>query len=429
MILDIAIKNYRSFKGEVNFSMKAESSKSKSDNVFQTKCGSDENVRLLKAAMIYGANASGKSNLLKAMFDIVNLVCHSTTKVGDDIFVYDSFKFNTETKNKPVEFSIDFIGKDQIRYKYEISFDSRKIIKEELDYYPLNRAKNLFTRIYSGEEETIHIGKLGSEFNNEEIQVFHNQTLLSKFGEEKPNKIITEVYLYLKSIDVINACSSRRVNLLNREVTNDLNSNLILHDRLKELIKFADTGIVGLDIDKNNLNNVEFPDDIPQKIKIDLIEKYKFQISGVHKSFNKKEFIDNETLPLDQESHGTNILYSLGGKILKSLDSGTPLFVDEICSGLHIYLIRVLISLFQNERINPKNAQLIFTSHNTDLLDKMMFRKDQIWFVEKDQYGESDLYCLQDFSEVREDTPFDKWYLAGKFGGVPSLKSIESLFL
>ena len=120
-------------------------------------------------------------------------------------------------------------------------------------------------------------------------------------------------------------------------------------------------------------------------------------------------------MSLDQESNGTNILYSLGGKILKSLDSGTPLFVDEICSGLHIYLIRVLISLFQNKRINPKNAQLIFTSHNTDLLDKMMFRKDQIWFVEKDKYGESDLYCLQDFSEVREDTPFDKWYLAGKF--------------
>ena len=132
MILDIKIKNYRSFKGEVNFSMKAESSKSKTGNVFQTKCGSDENVRLLKVAMIYGANASGKSNLLKAMFDIVNLVCHSTTKVGDNVFVYDSFKFNTETKNKPVEFSIDFIGKDLIRYKYEISFDSRKIIKEEL---------------------------------------------------------------------------------------------------------------------------------------------------------------------------------------------------------------------------------------------------------------------------------------------------------
>lgn len=425
MILDITIKNYRSFKEEVNFSLKAESSKSKSDNVFQTKCGSDENVRLLKTAMIYGANASGKSNLLKAMFDIVNLVCHSTTKAGENVFVYDSFKFNTETINKPVEFSIEFIGKDSIKYKYDICFDSFNIIKEELNYYPLNRSKNLFSRKFEGDkDEIIHTAKLGVDFNNKEIEIFHNQTVLSKFGEEIPNKIITEVYIYIKNIDVINACSSRRISMLNREVTNDLNANVKLLKRLMELIKFADTGIVNL-----NLEEVDFPEDFPDEIKSELLDKYKYQINGIHKRYSKSKFVDKVPLPLDQESHGTNILYSLGGKILKSLDRGTPLFVDEICSGLHIYLIRVLIGLFQNERINPKNAQLIFTSHNTDLLDKMLFRKDQIWFAEKNQYGESDLYCLQDFADVREDTPFDKWYLAGKFGGVPNLKSIESLFL
>jgi len=165
------------------------------------------------------------------------------------------------------------------------------------------------------------------------------------------------------------------------------------------------------------------------KFKSYIVDKYKYEINGIHKSFDNKERISDRTLPLEEESHGTKRLYSLGGQILKALDNGSPIFIDEICTGLHLYLIRLLIMLFQNERINAKNAQLIFTTHNANLLDRKMFRKDQVWFVEKNNFGESEIYSLQDFPDVREETPFDKWYLAGKFGGIPNLKSIESLFL
>lgn len=134
-------------------------------------------------------------------------------------------------------------------------------------------------------------------------------------------------------------------------------------------------------------------------------------------------------LPLDEESHGTKTLYCLGGKILKSLDSGSILFIDELDTGLHTHVCKMLISLYQDKRINPKNAQLIFTTHDTNLLDRTVFRKDQVWFAEKDAKGKTELFSLQDFNDVREDTPFDKWYLAGKFGGIPNLKSLESLFV
>ena len=111
------------------------------------------------------------------------------------------------------------------------------------------------------------------------------------------------------------------------------------------------------------------------------------------------------------------------------IEKGEILFVDELGNSLHTYLTKLLISLFQDTRINKKNAQLIFTTHDILLMDRTQFRRDQIWFAEKDKYGITDLFSLQDFSDVREDTPFDKWYLAGKFGGIPKIKSLDSLFV
>lgn len=426
MILDIDIKNYRSFKDETNFSLIAESSKSKDNNVFLTE---EKNPsRLLKTAMIFGANASGKSNILRALFDIRNLICGDKNKAGDNIPAYDPFILNTETENLPVEFSITFIGKDKNKYKYEISFNSKNIYKEELSYFPKGRERMLFTR-KTNSESTIHKGKLGKDFKNEEIDIFHNQTILSKFGEDIPNELLTNVYLYFKDIDIINACSARRIHALRSEITTKVNSDKNLHNKLKELFIHADTGLVGLNVSENSTEDKIFSKDISENAKSALLKILKYDVSGVHKLFEKEELIGSRNIPLEEESHGTNRLYSLGGKILEALEKGSPLFIDEICTGLHLYLIKLLVMLFQNERINSKNAQLIFTTHNPNLLDKTMFRRDQIWFTEKNKFGESELFCLYDFPDVREDTPFDKWYLAGKFGGIPNLKSIESLFL
>jgi AAA15 family ATPase/GTPase len=151
---------------------------------------------------------------------------------------------------------------------------------------------------------------------------------------------------------------------------------------------------------------------------------------GQHSFFNKKNLLHQEAgLSFDEESNGVKTLFSVGGRMLDALSKGETIFVDELETSLHPYLSKVLVSLFQNKRINKKNAQLIFTTHDTNLLDKTLFRKDQVWFAQKDEFGETDLYSLQDYSDVREDTPFDKWYLAGKFGGIPNIKSLENLFI
>ena len=136
MILNISIKNYRSFKEEATFSLVAESSKSKEQNVFvQALSKGEGELRLLNTAILYGANASGKSNLLKAVFEITRFIGKAKPKAGEEIPVYDPFVFAVETKEQPVEFVIEFVGKDNIKYKYQLNFDRNNVLKEELIYF------------------------------------------------------------------------------------------------------------------------------------------------------------------------------------------------------------------------------------------------------------------------------------------------------
>ena len=134
-------------------------------------------------------------------------------------------------------------------------------------------------------------------------------------------------------------------------------------------------------------------------------------------------------MPLREESFGTRALFIIGCHILQALQSGSPFFVDEMDSGLHSYITQLIVDIFRNERINKKNAQLVFTTHDVNLLDQNTIRKDQVWFTEKDKFGVSEIFTLSDFDDVREDTLFAKWYLNNKFGGVPSLQSLEKLFV
>lgn len=433
MILNITVKNYRSFKDETIFSLEAESSsKSKEENVFtQSLAKGDDEVRILKTAMIFGANASGKSNLLRAVFEITKFIGKNRPKVGDPVPIYDPFLFSSETKDAPVEFKIEFVGRDDIKYGYQLIFDKKNVINESLIYFPNKKETILFTRSIPENSETItHIGKLGSSFKNKEIEVFHNQALLSKFGDEIPNEIISKAYIYLTKIDVINASNLRRISTLFNETREKMANDSILLNKMNELLRFADTGLNGISIKERDESDFNLPDDIPDTTKTRIVTDNKYSLTSKHSFYNNSILVKNdESLPFEQESRGTNTIFALGGRLIQALEYGEILFVDEIETNLHPYLSKFLVCLFQSERINKYNSQLIFTTHNPILLDRSLFRKDQVWFTEKDEFGASNLYSLQDFTDVREDTPFDKWYLAGKFGGIPNIKTLEALFI
>lgn len=431
MILNIYVKNFRSFKDEISFSMLAESSKTKEDNVFNYPLyeGKDE-IRLLKSAMIYGANASGKSNLLRVLMEITNFIVRDKPNLGQPIPSYDPFKFDINSAKAPTEFFLEFIGTDSIRYKYELVFDNKNIIREELNYWPNRKSVNLFARQIpeKNQQAIIHTGKLGRIFKSSKpIEVFHNQALLSKFGQDTPNDIISAVYIYFSSLEVINAFNTMQSHSMQNEMSEIVLTNPNLLAKINALLRIADTGLNGINVLENTY--ISSDPSLSPDLKSLINKNHKYTLSGIHSLFNQSKLLsENEQLPFSEESNGTKAIFSLGGKILYAIEKGVTIFVDELETSLHPFLCKLLVSLFQNKKINKLNAQIIFTTHDTNLLDKYLFRKDQIWFAEKNEVGSTTMYSLQDFNDVREDTPFDKWYLAGKFGGIPDLESLETLY-
>ena len=423
MILEFTIKNYRSFKEECCFSLLAESSKSKEDNVFEHVLANGEKLRLLKSAVVYGANASGKSNLLKAFNTLIEIIQTRVT-VGKPIKFYDPFRFDKTTQAAPTIFNLTFIGPSNCKYIYKITFDAKAIQQEELYYYPKTQKRNLFKRVMKEGDESIHAVKLGQDFlGHKTISIYHNQSALSKFGNEEADELLTPVFLYFqKEIGILD-----NIDLLPNLyfVEQKMAASPTLKKRLNNLIDIADTKIKGLVmVDRDEFkvepifgaygNNPDRP--------------LLFAPFAKHVVYKNKKKVSETELPMKEESKGTNVLYVMGAYILDVLEKGGVFIIDEIDTSLHPRLAKFLVMLFQNPVSNPKNAQLIFTTHETTFLDKDLFRKDQIWFVEKNKYGESELFSVQDFDGVREDTPFEKWYLAGKFGGVPNIREIEFIF-
>ena len=215
---------------------------------------------------------------------------------------------------------------------------------------------------------------------------------------------------------MINATNVNHKQYLEDKNTKYLYNNIEIRTKLSKLIKGADTKINDISIEKSreNLSRSTF-----QEI---------FSVFGIHDVYSNSKIESLYELPLKEESVGTQSLYTIGADILKVLDKGGVIAIDELDTSLHPYLTKMIVMLFQSEKTNPYNAQLIFTTHDVTLLDRDLIRRDQIWLSEKDEKGVSDLFSLQDFEGLREDTPFDKWYLSGKFGGLPQIKSIESIF-
>lgn len=413
MIIEFSVSNYRSIKTEQTLSMMAENSKNKEDNTFEVTFTNGSKLRLLRSAIIYGANASGKSNVLKAFYCMRKMISLSRIlSIDEPIKEYEPFIFDKNSKLNPTFFSITFI-EQFVKYRYDFSFNEKEILSEKLDSYPKGQPANLFQRIKS--ESTIQDEIiLGTSLKNKptEKTVLKNQLYLSQFGG-KPHELLTNIYRYFGQIYVTSGNSgTMHIRSIEKKLLNTENQDFKI--RLSKLLKIADTKIESISSNIKDTNNTSRQD----------IETLSTHI--VYDD-NGKE-IGEKKLLLQEESVGTNVLFRLGGIILLCLEKGGIIFYDELDNSLHPKLTKFLIRLFQNPVTNKSNAQLVFASHEVTLLDKEIFRRDQIWFTEKNKYGATELYSAKDVEGVREDTAFDKWYLSGKFGGEPRIKEIEFIF-
>jgi len=426
MILEFSIKNYRSVHEKQLFSMMASSSRSKSNNTFNVKLANGTSAKLLKTVGIYGANASGKSNIIRAFFELKKFIVNSSgIDVDSPISAYDPFLFNTESVNKATEFEIIFLTKANNKFHYKLVLEQEEIKEESLYYFPKKKSQVIFSRGSGKKEEdkNIHIVNLGKSFNYKKFEVYKKLPLLSIFGKaENYHTIISPVYSYFNELEVWNVTESSWVRRLGDKIKSDLQKveNKPLIAQIEKLILQADTQIQSLIVDSETTIEED------ETILIDksrILKKRKINevLYGEHNVYSLQKKVSTHAIPFSEESFGTNKLFALGGLIIEVLNKGGVIFFDELDSSLHPIITGLLLKYFQNNHSN--NAQLVFTTHETFILNKD-FRSDQIWFAQKNQLGETELFSAQDFEGVREDIPFEKWYLGGKFGAIPFVSKI-----
>lgn len=418
-IISFKTKNFKSFKDEVEISFRALNSDFRSENYHEVEISNGESIRLLNSAVIYGANASGKSNIIWAMFALFSYIRFSRELDPDMSLTYEPFLFSVETENAPIHMSIEFVADAEI-YRYSISYIKERFIEEKL--LCLSRKKELFTR----NEDNVSFFEDLSEFNGKSF--LKNHLVLSKLALEA-NSLIQSVYKALntsQTYPVGNEISLSKINKKNAEEILK-NDKSILSKRLIRLIKTSDFGIENIKIVENDFSNVQFPSNLDEKIKQQFIKENAREIRMYHKTLEG----DQRSLNISEESAGTRVAFNVGARILDVLERGSFLAYDEINIAMHPRIFQLMVKLFNNSISNPKNAQLLITTHDTGLLQDYLMRADQVWFTEK-QNGVSEIFSVQDFydevDEVSICPPYEDWYRSGRFGAVPHVNDIENIF-
>jgi hypothetical protein len=415
MLIEFSVGNYLSFKDIVTFSMEAAAiSEHEESNVFFF-----DKYKLLKSAVVYGANASGKSNFINAMASMKWIVLNSSkeTQATDQMPVYN-FSLSTETDNKPSFFEVVFIC-DQKKFRYGFEIDKDRVYSEWLFFTPSRREVRLFIRnVDDIKINPTHFkeGK-GLEKRTRPNALF--LSVVAQFNGSIAQKILVWFYVFM----IISGLDDKTF----MGVTAAQLENEDFRQKLLKYLKIADLGIDDISMEKK-FELSESMKDLLISEDGDFGEVYDISIFH-HKYDDKHEKLASKVkFNLGYESEGTQKFFGILGPILAFLGVGlSTLVIDELDARLHPFITRFIIELFHSKQTNPNNAQLIFATHDTNLLTNKLFRRDQIWFTEKDQYGATDLYSLVEYKNVRKDAIYEKDYIAGKYGAVPFIKNFEVL--
>ena len=405
MILDISYSNVRVFRDQAAFSMEASEAQEKSENIIYTDLDG-ETVRTLKVGAIYGPNSSGKTTLIYVIFMLRDWVLNNPCDYLSDIIA--PFALDDSSTEKPSIISIRFISGGRL-LNYTVGFSKGKCCQETLIEEHNNKNDLLFKRIVTkfGPHGIEYGHSIGNEVPAMEVApdksilaIFNNLTLPS----------ISAAANYIASIEIANSYNRTMMKILLNQIRPWLNKN----GNKRRLVEFENC----FDINIKDIKIPQKPESTPYDIK--------YVHTKIEKGQNKTRDIEFRA---ELESSGTQVLTLLGAKVLQALDEGRVLMVDEFDSGFHTEVTRTVIEMFRDPVINNKGAQLILTTHNVSLMDENVLRKDQIWFIEKNQEGLSELFSLAEFDEVTEQTNFSEWYLAKRFGAVPHPDMLALRFL
>ncbi len=416
MLIEFSVKNFLSFKDKITLSMEKGNGEENINNIIK-----NDITDLLRTSVIYGANASGKSNVIKAFTCAIILVRTSNLMMpGGKLDLVKPFLLDDTSRNKPSEFEFVFIT-NNIKYRYYFSADENKIYDEILDAYYSQKPTNIFTRTNTNDYEFNSDKTKLEELKNKNLE---NKLFLATSSSWNYDKTKDPFLWFLNVIDTYDSFT----NILDNDLISYSKNDKDLKEFTLKLLKEADILIKDINVDYEEKNMDENMVDllipkINQNSKVFKTKNINIELEHeVIDEFNKKHFYK---LNFIDESLGTKVLFSLAPILKRSFSSSKVIIVDEFERSMHPKLVEFIIKLFNNPDINKYNSQLIFTTHATNLLDLELLRRDQIWFTEKNpSNGITDLYPLDSFS-VRKDENILKGYINGRYGAIPFIKDVD----
>lgn len=413
MLVQFNFKNFKSFRDEAMLDLSAAKMTEFSERVVTLG-----NEKILPVAAIYGANASGKSNVYGAFVYMTDFVLNSF-KYGDDARAFEEsrpvpFLFDVNSEKAETSFEVYFTvpeDKNERIYNYGFCLDQEGVTEEWLNYKAKTARK--YSPVFYRDRETLDLSGIpGTSRKNIEIAL-EKQVLIVSLGSKlrvAKCKLVRDWFLNNEFADFGNIITNF---YMSRMLPENFVENEAVRQNVVEFFSSFDENIKGFEITK-------LPSQEDSK-------EDKYMIDALHRKIGSDEMVK---IPLWEESAGTLKMFALYPELQDVLKNGGVFFIDELNARLHPLLVRNFILAFVNPKINVNHAQLAFTTHDTWQLSNQLLRRDEIWFTEKDEMGLSTLYSLADFvdedgSRIRKDESYEKNYLLGKYGAIPSLKSMD----
>lgn len=417
MLTNFTVRNYRSFKLERTFSMMASSIKEHKESVIKKG-----KYSLLPLAVLYGANSGGKSNLIQAISTMRNMVRRSVRLNEDDALPYDPFALDENSDSQPTLFEIQFI-RGEVLYRYGFEYDKTDVISEwlyekrfgEKEYELFMRSRDLIE--VSAKRFPEGLGKEGLTNSN---RLF--LSLVAQLKGEKSNSIMS----WFGECNVLSGIDSEGYKTFSLRMFLD---HLDGADQAQEFFKTLQLGftrfsVKTVNIPREALENA--PKSIRSQLEMDYLTGNLIEPITTHNVYDEKGLVIGERNfhKNQMESEGTKKVIEISGPLFDTLNEGKTLIVDELDAKLHPLLTRNIVLLFMDPEKNKHGAQLIFATHDTNLLDLDIIRRDQIWFAEKDKVESTDIYSLVEFKDeegkkVRNDRDIKRDYIRGRYGAIP----------
>lgn len=419
MLIELAVANFRSIRDEQRLSLVAGPGKelAETNTLVAPTAEGTKPLTLLRSAAIYGANAAGKSNLVKALATMRTIVLTSHQELRQ--LPVTPFRFDSESADQPTMFEVVFLMRG-VRYQYGFTATTERIHSEWFFAYPKGRSQKWFERSYSVDQNADEI-TFGDKLAGDK-EVWRRATrpialFLSTAIQLNSQQLMPAFEWFAKTLEIAGVSGWER-NLSRRWVQDQRRTRVV------EFLRAADFAISDI-----RLPEIQPELTIEQAIDMGLTigqfsevqsERYRLSVEHFTAAGN---FVD---IDLDEESDGTQKMFAFAAPWLQALEEGRVLVVDELHDNLHPALVRFLVTLFHSPATNPRGAQLVFTTHETSILNQDILRRDQIWFCERDERQATRLYPLTDFSPRKGMENLERSYLAGRYGALPYLKTLPA---